>query len=223
MVICHSCDPYPIWIWLPDDATEEEKEFVYETVKETFGFNGKYRFNSKYTFAEYMIKRADQENQKLKIVTNLLAYHCPSPIPPRKTPKGSFYVATADDLDIAVSFIKQFHEDINMDKSDAEKYRAKANVLISEKKLFFWTDEAGDKVAMCSYHVSADKGSLGNVFTKHDKRRQGYAAKLVYEVSKLILKQGKIPTLYTDADYAASNACYQTIGYKIKGNLCTLA
>ena len=26
LIICFSSDPYPVWIWTPDGATEEEKE-----------------------------------------------------------------------------------------------------------------------------------------------------------------------------------------------------
>ena len=32
-----------------------------------------------------------------------------------------------------------------------------------------------------------------------------------------------VPMLYTDADYIASNACYEKIGYMLRGKLCTLA
>ena len=34
---------------------------------------------------------------------------------------------------------------------------------------------------------------------------------------------GFTPMLYTDADYAASNACYEKIGYVLRGRLCTLS
>jgi len=33
---------------------------------------------------------------------------------------------------------------------------------------------------------------------------------------------GLTPMLYTDAEYPASNACYQKIGYALRGALCTL-
>lgn len=23
IIVCHSCDPYPVWVWLPDDATSQ--------------------------------------------------------------------------------------------------------------------------------------------------------------------------------------------------------
>ena len=34
---------------------------------------------------------------------------------------------------------------------------------------------------------------------------------------------GCVPMLYTDADYAASNACYEKIGYIPRGKLCMIA
>jgi len=37
-----------------------------------------------------------------------------------------------------------------------------------------------------------------------------------------VKEAGCIPMLYTDADYAASNACYEKIGYVLRGKLCTI-
>ena len=34
-------------------------------------------------------------------------------------------------------------------------------------------------------------------------------------------EEGYEPMLYTDADYVASNSCYEKIGYVIRGKLCT--
>ena len=44
----------------------------------------------------------------------------------------------------------------------------------------------------------------------------------MYEVTKIALDNGYIPMLYTNADYKASNACYEKIGYELKGKLCTI-
>ena len=33
---------------------------------------------------------------------------------------------------------------------------------------------------------------------------------------------GNCKMIYTDADYKASNACYEKIGYELKGKLCTI-
>ena len=50
-----------------------------------------------------------------------------------------------------------------------------------------------------------------------------YAENLVYQVTRLVTEKGFTPMLYTDADYAASNACYTKVGYQCRGRLCTIA
>ena len=62
----------------------------------------------------------------------------------------------------------------------------------------------------------------GLVYTREEYRRRHYAENLVYAVTKTAKDAGYTPTLYTDADYAASNACYKKIGYKLKGTLRTV-
>ena len=222
IIICHSCDPYPVWIWLPNDASCEEMEFAYQTIKANFEFEGRYRFNLKYDLAHFFINRAQKDGCNLKISTNMLAYSCPSPIAPKKTAQGTCKVATLEDIEIAACFMNQFHDDVGIDQSTIDTHRKKAKELITEQRLFFWYDENNEKVAMTSYGISGDKGSIGNVFTRHDKRRCGYAANLVYAVTLIVRDKGKMPTLYTDADYAASNACYEGIGYIKQGSLCTI-
>ena len=64
--------------------------------------------------------------------------------------------------------------------------------------------------------------SIGLVYTRKDERRKHYAEHLVYQVTEIVKNEGYIPMLYTDADYVASNACYEKIGYVLRGKLCTL-
>ena len=45
---------------------------------------------------------------------------------------------------------------------------------------------------------------------------------LVYQVTKVAQDAGYTPMLYTNADYVASNACYEKIGYVLRGKLCTI-
>ena len=223
IIVCHSCDPFPVWVWLPNDATEKEMEKVYCLVKENFSLDGKYRFNLKYDLAKYFINRGKNDGYEMKISTNMLVYNCESPTPPTNPARGELCLATLKDLDLVTSFMNEFHKDVGIDLQDINAYREKAKVLINEAHLYFWCDENGEKVAMTSYGITDDKGSVGNVFTRRDKRRMGYGASLVYAVTEIIKAQGKMPTLYTDADYEASNGCYEKIGYKRQGSLCTLA
>lgn len=60
------------------------------------------------------------------------------------------------------------------------------------------------------------------VYAGPASRRRHYAQNLVYEATKLALDAGYLPLLYTDANYPASNACYQKNGYEPQGELCTI-
>ena len=152
----------------------------------------------------------------------MLAYNCPSPIPPKNGADGKCITATAKDIELVVDFMKQFHSEVLIDRLDVDTYRKKALSFIEDSRLFFWCDKNDEIVAMTSYVISDDKGSVGNVFTRRDKRRCGYASSLVYAITLKIQERGKMPTLYTDADYIASNACYEKIGYTKQGSLCTI-
>ena len=77
-------------------------------------------------------------------------------------------------------------------------------------------------MAVCSIRPKGDLASIGMVYTREEYRRMHYAENLVYQVSKMAKDAGYMPMLYTDADYAASNACYEKIGYVLRGKLCTI-
>lgn len=222
LIVCQSCSPFPVWVWLPDDATGKEMERAWRVIKENFTLDGEYGFNVKPFLAEYIIKRFKEEGMNWGITQNLLAYRCLEPILPAKPADGYCEIAGMEELELAVECMHCFHEDADIDKQDRERYREKAQLLIEEKKLFFWINGEGEKIATCSYHIEGNKARISYVYTRKDKRRMGYAAQMVYDVTQRIKKQGKIPTLYTDADYAASNACYMGIGYKQQGSLCTV-
>lgn len=64
--------------------------------------------------------------------------------------------------------------------------------------------------------------AINLVYTRPECRRKHYAENLVYEVTVKAMNDGYVPTLYTDADYKASNACYEKIGYVLRGKLCSI-
>ena len=220
LVICHSEKPYPVWIWTPDGIGEDEMEEAYILAKNTLSLSDNH-FNMKYDLAAYFIKRAAQDGLNLKTLMNMLAYKCDAAVPPKKDALGYVEIATPDDLDEAVEFVCSFHNAVEIDGLDNETYRKKASEYISKGCFFFYND-GKERVACCTYNEMDDQCTVGSVFTKDDKRRMGYGAKLVYEISKRIISLGKTPELYTDGDYTASNSCYTGIGYMKVGSLCTI-
>ena len=103
-----------------------------------------------------------------------------------------------------------------------EEYCKDAEYSLKNENVFLWKNSQGKIVACCRYNVNDTVASIGLVYTHPDFRRKHYAQNLVYQVAKIISDQGLTPMLYTDADYIASNSCYEKIGFILRGKLCTL-
>ncbi len=222
MIICHTCQPFPVWIWTADDAAEEEMEKVYQIAKENSLIDGKHSFNLKYGLAEYFIRRAAEDGLDMSVTMNMFAYDCPEPIEPKDSSDGYIYCCTDDDVEELTEFIDLFHREIGIDQKDRDGYRADAAEAIKSGNMFFWKNEEGKTVASCRFQPSGDTASINLVLTHPNHRRKYYAENLVYQVTRKVTEAGLIPMLYTNADYVASNACYEKIGYVLRGKLCTV-
>lgn len=224
LVICFSQNPFPVWIWTSDDATEEDMETAYK-LSDGHGFlNGSHRINLKYTLAEYFIERAASENKSLSILTNMFAYDCQKLISPDLLSKtdGNISKCKPGDEEELACFMDGMHNEINCDKKTKEEYLNDAVTSIAEGNAYFWKNAHGKNVASCEWKPNDDMASISLVFTRPEYRRKHYAENLVYQVTKIAADSGFIPMLYTDADYVASNACYEKIGYVLRGKLCTI-
>ena len=222
LIICFSNEPFPIWIWTADDATEEEKERAYQIVVENNLMDKAHTFNVKYELSDYFIKRASKDGISLSVTTNLFAYDCPKPIKPDKFVEGEICKCKMKDKEELADFVEMFHEETRIDHMDRKGCLEYAEYIINEGKTFFWQDSKGNHVASCNYKTKGGLASIGLVFTRPEYRRKHFADNLVYLVTKMAEEEGSIPMLYTDADYIASNACYEKIGYVLRGKLCTI-
>lgn len=224
LIICFSCNPYPVWIWTPDDVTEEEKGKAYELVKENGLLTDGHTFNLKYDLADYFIKRSSQDAKPLSISTNLFAYDCPDPIEPNTQVDGELHRCAEEDIDELVEFMDLFHRETGIDQENIEAYRRRCEEAVRSGGHFFWRNAEGRNVSVCSCRPKPNGGmaSIGLVYTRKEYRRKHYAENLVYQVTGMTRDAGYLPTLYTDADYTASNACYEKIGYILRGKLCTI-
>lgn len=222
LIICYTGHPYPVWIWTPDDASNEEMERAYQLARENGMFLNKCHFNVKYSLAEYFIKRTAEDGINMNISMNMFAYDCLDPVKPENHADGEIYLCKPEDQDELVSFLEMFCEETGVDKSDLQGYRSAAKSYIEEGGMYFWKDDKGNSVASCKYAPNGDMASINLVFTRPDFRRKHYAENLVYQVTMKVRDEGYVPMLYTNADYVASNACYEKIGYVLRGKLCTI-
>lgn len=222
LIICFSTEPFPTWIWTADDATEAEMEKAYRLLIENNLLDKKHTFNLKYDLADYIIKRARKDGIGLSLKTNMFAYDCPNPMQPDIIADGEVYQCKDSDIEELADFVEMFRNDTGVDQMDRKGCLAYAENKMKEGKTFFWMNSQGKHVASCSYNIQGTMASIGLVFTRPEQRRKHYAENLVYQVSKMLQQEGYLPMLYTDADYVASNACYEKIGYVLRGKLCSI-
>lgn len=222
VILCHSAPPYPVWLWTPDGAADADKETAWLLAEENRPLSAGYRYNLKYELAEYFIEKANAQGLKAAIVTRLFAYDCPSPRRPDGAVEGRLYRCGEQDLEEAVRMISAFHTEIGENPPEREHCVNIARSHIESDTFFFWKNAEGCAVACCSYRENNGLASLGSVYTLPAHRRRHYAQHLVYQVTSLVRDKGLMPMLYTDADYPASNACYEKVGYILRGKLCTV-
>ena len=222
VILCHSAARYPVWIWTPDGCAETVRESAWNLAAECRPVSDGYHFNMKYELADYFIRRAAEEGQDLGIFMQLFAYDCPDPITPEHIPDGRIHCCTEQDAGVAADMLPLFYKEIGDKMPSRETCLEKVMEYIENNAFFFWKNAEGENVACCSYKCNQGLASLGSVFTRPEYRRNHYAQQLVYEVTKRVQEMGYIPMLYTDADYPASNACYEKIGYQLRGKLCTI-
>lgn len=223
LIMCHSESHYPVWIWTPDNVSDDVKETAWNLVCALRPFSEGYRFNMKYELAEFFIAKAAWNGIKVGISTNLFAYDCPVPKQLDIKADGKLYRCTMDDAEEAADILPLFYSEIGDEMPSHTYCLEKARSYIAANALFFWKNCSGKAVACCSYKAKDKIASIGSVYTLASERRKHYAQNLVYQVTKEVLEMGYTPMLYTDADYCASNSCYEKIGYILRGKLCTIS
>ncbi len=97
-------------------------------------------------------------------------------------------------------------------EKDVEEY-------IATKKFYVLKNEDGKIVCMAGYKLIDEQARIGHVYTPKEERKKGYAANLIYQITKEILAKGYVPLLYTDYNYIPSNRAYINAGYEDTGIL----
>ncbi len=221
IIICYSCSPYPVWAWCKDVTVDADVHKIADCLKHTFPLEDAYTCNLSYELLE-RLKEVDSYFSQAEIEMNLLSYRLDELNEVNHPCDGAPEQASQDELELLA---KLWHdaclEMLKMDHSE-ETCLKHVEITIAGGMLFIWRDSAGEVVAITSRKGTKGYSRIGTVYTKPDKRRCGYAINLVAHVTRTILAEGLTPILYTNADYAASNACYQKIGYKQVGSLCTI-
>ena len=136
IILCHSSEPHPVWIWTEDNAPEKDMAAAFKLAEDNGFLDGAHTLNMKYDLAEYFIRKsaekaADSTSKKLSITVNMLAYDCPNPIPPAPSDiaDGELYQCQKEDVDELVEIRQQFQTQTGMAKLSIEEYRKKSRTI----------------------------------------------------------------------------------------------
>ena len=125
---------------------------------------------------------------------------------------GTIRSATKNDVNLLVEWGYDFTLDIDphVKKEDIKKGIEQK----VDNDVLFLLEVNNEIVSMAQRSRSLNQTeSIGYVYTPPHHRRKGYASIIVTDVTKRILEDGRIATLYTDLSNPTSNSIYMKIGY----------
>lgn len=208
-----------MWLWINDTLKEETifkkiDSLSYQLKDEKLsGIAGDPKI------ADYF---ADRYSKLLgvpyEVVISLESYHCPEVIKPQGVP-GKLILPQSEHLDIIAEYLVGFLYWSYNKKVPKKNQISTAEKLIDSGNLFLL--EVEKKVVSMAYitHRSPRHARINTVYTPPEERKNGYASKLVAELSKKILEEGLTPVLYADTTNPTSNRVYKNIGYIESGKI----
>ena len=220
VIICHSAHPWPVWVWFSPGAEEKTFQMAAACLKNEFPTGEGYLYNLTYEALE-RLKAADADLKELAVKINILCYRCDrlQEIPAASEGRGRS--AQEADIPLIARWKQEIEREAEKREMDMEQCLQSVRGQVEKKALFLWENARQQPAAMASRNDDGELSKVMAVYTLPQERRKGFALHLVHQITGDILRDGKTPVLYTDADYGASNACYQKIGYRQVGRLCT--
>lgn len=221
VIVCYSAPPWPVWVWCRDPGASEDVMEIARCLKEKFPLEQGYCINLSHVLLE-SLKQQDGYFREAKNKMDLLSYRLDQIYAVDHPCEGSMSLVREEEIH---SLLGVRHDmSMEMEGIDLSPERCEASLRkhVEGNALFAWRRESGEIVALTARGDQAPYSKITSVYTLPRHRRKGYAINLVHGVTKTILEDGFVPILYTDAGYAASNVCYQKIGYRLVGRLTSI-
>jgi predicted GNAT family acetyltransferase len=160
----------------------------------------------------YHKKYQEISNKEMHIFMNQRIYSC-TKVNKQNEKTGSVRLANENDVNKLTDWAYKFTRDVQ-EATSPEQAKIIIEHQIKAKRLYVL--EVNNKVvsmAARSRSLSITE-SVGFVYTPVEFRRNGYGSIVTAAVTKKVLSDGKVATLYTDLSNPTSNSIYMKIGYK---------
>jgi predicted GNAT family acetyltransferase len=131
-------------------------------------------------------------------------------------PVGSMRQATVDDFHLIKRWMEEFIAETGIMAFDTDNMVRQA----IERSAIFILNVNGEDVSMGGHSkilelTSGKLGRIGPIYTPRQFRNRGFASVLTSHIAQLLLDQGAVVTLYTQATNPTSNKIYQDLGFEL--------
>ena len=220
-IVCYSAPPWPVWAWCRDPENREVVTEIAQCLKQNFPLEQGYDIIMSHALLE-KLRETDGYFITAKNGMSLLSYRLDQLESIDYPCEGFMSLVREEEIPSLIGVRHDMSMEMEGRDLTAEHCEASLRRMVAEQCLFAWRKDSGEIAALTARGDQPPYSKITSVYTLPQHRRKGYAINLVYGVTKGMLADGLIPILYTDAGYAASNACYQKIGYQQVGRLISI-
>ncbi|HEX5619306.1 MAG TPA: GNAT family N-acetyltransferase [Solirubrobacteraceae bacterium] len=156
-----------------------------------------------------------------RVTLRLRLFRLGTLVPPDPSPAGTARVATLDDLELAIRWLRGFEDETGVTRTNVE---AGARERLDDGRLWLWLNEAGEPASLAARTATAVGVSrVAPVYTPPEHRRRGYGAAITAAITADALERdAEHVVLFTDVENPTTNAIYQQIGFRPLGDRCTV-
>ena len=214
------------WIWTKDNFDKSKLKELEELIK-LYLVKEKMSFTCKKELYQALL------NDNFKLIDSssyfeLWFMKCMK-LKDTKPNDGRLDKAKMEEIDLIADYIYKFNnfQDDHVShysSKTAEQIKAEclqaAEYEINNKNFYVLRNNDNKIVCMAHYKINQNwTGKVWLVYTPDEERWKWYAAKLVHELTKMLLEEWYTPLLYTDQNYPNSNKAYANAGYENWGTL----
>ena len=217
-ILCGSTFGFDAWIWTKNSITKDKLNEVKLLIPKYFTDQPLNRFVCKKDVYEHLVSN-NYEYLNENDFYEMRSLACDKPKKPKET-NGLMKVPDLEQKELLVKYLFDRQEEIREVESINMDQAAKTiNKLLDRGQLLVWVNQNNKIVSMADYNITDDMVKIGKVYTPLEERGKGYAANLIYAMTKMVSGNGLKPLLYTDLHHEASNKAYINAGYKQKSLL----
>jgi len=215
-----SVDTNP-WIWTKDNFDKSKLKDI-ENLIRLYLLKDKMTFTCKKELYEALLK----DNFELIDQSTYfeLGFMKCEKLKETKPNDGRLDKAKLEEIELIADYIYKFNDFqddhvSHYSSKTAEQIKAEclqaAENEINDKNFYVLRNSNNKIVCMAHYRINSNwTGKVWLVYTPDEERWKWYAAKLVHELTKMLLEKWYIPILYTDQNYPNSNKAYANTGYE---------